>query len=171
MNLKVGNGWSCLPCAFAMVLDLTVEEFTELIGHDGSAEPYDALPGQKAGFHEQECVEAVQLLGYACTPIEIVPQMMPHPGGPIRPIWFPGTESDREENNWRRFKRHLINTYGVITGVKQRASGGVIGHAVAWDGKHIYDSRGEGCIYSFEEAIDFDFTPRTYWKVQEIVYA
>lgn len=171
MNLKVGNGWSCLPCAFAMVLDISVEELVGLIGHDGSAEPYVNRPGQKAGFHEQECVEAAQLLGYACTPIEIVPQMMPVPGGPIRPIWFPGTESDREENNWRRFKRHLTNTYGVITGLKQRPNGEMIGHAVAWNGRNIYDSQGDGCIYALGEAKDFSFTPRTYWKIQEVIHA
>jgi hypothetical protein len=154
-----------------MVLDITVEELTQLIGHTGSAELYDTLPGQKAGFHEQECIEAAQLLGYACTPTEVVPQMMPYPGGPIRSIWFPGTESDREENNWRRFKRHLTNTCGVITGLSQRTSSGVVGHAVAWDGDNIYDSRGEGFIYSLEEASDFGFTPRTYWKIQEVAYA
>ena len=171
MNMKTGNGWSCLPCSFAMVLDLPVEEFIKMIGHDGSAEPYPAYPGQKAGFHEQECIEVVQQLGYACTPIEIVPQMMPMPGGPIRPIWFPGTDSDREENNWQRFKRHLTDTYGVITGLRQRASGAVIGHAVAWDGKNIDDSQGEGSLYSLEEVSDFGFTPRVCWKIQEVRYA
>jgi hypothetical protein len=155
-----------------MVLDLSVEEFTELIGHDGSAEPYVNLPGQKAGFHEQECIEVAQQLGYACTPIEIVPQMMPMPGGPVRPIWFPGTEEDREENNWRRFIRHLTNTYGVITGMRQRINnGGMVGHAVAWDGENIYDPQGVGFLYYINEASDFGFTPRTYWKIQEVVYA
>ena len=142
-----------------------------MIGHDGSAEPYTAYPGQKAGFHEQECIEVAQQLGYACTLIEIVPQMMPMPVGPIRPIWFPGTDSDREENNWRRFKRHLTTTYGVITGLKQRASGEMIGHAVAWDGNNIYDSQGSGWIYSLEKASDFRFTPRNYWKIQEVTNA
>ena len=171
MNMKTGNGWSCLPCSFAMVLDLSVEEFIKMLGHDGSAEPYPAYPGQKAGFHEQECIEVAQQLGYACTPIEIVPQMMPMPGGPIRPIWFPGA-GDPEGANWQRFLRHLNGSRGVLTGVKQRTNSVKrLGHAVAWDGSYVYDPQGEGFLYRIDEASDFGFTPRNYWKIQEVTNA
>lgn len=172
MNLKGGNGWSCLPCAFAMVLDLSVEELIKMLGHDGSAEPYPAYPGQKAGFHEQECIEVAQQLGYACTPIEIVPQIMPMPGGPMRPIWFSTSDASFEEANWQRFIRHLNGSRGVLTGVKQHInSSKVLGHAVAWDGENIYDPQGDGFLYHIDEASDFGFTPRNYWKIQEVTNA
>lgn len=150
-----------------MALDIPVGEFIKMIGHDGSEQPYEDLPGQKAGFHEQECIEALQQLGYACTPIEIVPQMMPAPGGPIRPIWFPPIQFPTgPEGNWRRFIQHLKETRGVITGAKKYKNK-MIGHAVAWNNV-IYDPQGDGFIYAIEEAYNFSFTPRTYWKIQEV---
>jgi hypothetical protein len=156
-----------------MVLDLSVEEFIKMIGHDGSAEPYPAYPGQKAGFHEQECIEVVQQLGYACTPIEIVPQIMPMQGGPTRPIWFPMDRVDDPEGaNWQRFLRHLDGSYGVLTGVRQRINSvKSLGHAVAWDGHGVYDPQGDGFLYNIDEASDFGFIPRNYWKIQEVRYA
>lgn len=165
MKIQTGDKWSCLPCSFAMAIGIPVEKLIKMIGHDGSDEPYDELPGQKAGFHEQECIEVLQRLGYACTPIEIVPQMMPALRGPIRPIWFPLKQltAAPEDWNWQRFIRHLKDTRGVITGVTKRANG-VIGHAVAWKGV-IYDPR--GYMYTIEEAGNYNFVPRTYWKIQE----
>lgn len=170
MKMQTGNSWSCLPCSFAMVLNIPVKKFIRMIGHDGSDEPYELFPGQKAGFHEQECIEVLQRLGYACTVIEIVPQLMPGPGGPVRPIWFPSKKltGDPEDWNWERFIHHLKGTRGVITGAKKRIdSDEWLGHAVAWDGL-IHDSQGRGFTYPIEKAHDYGFTPRNYWKVQEI---
>lgn len=170
MKLQTSNNWSCLPCAFAMALGISVEQLIKMIGHDGSEEPYTSLPGQKAGFHEQECIEVCQQLGYACTPIEIVPQMKPVPDGPVRAVWFPSEKltADPEERNWQRFVGHLKWTRGVITGVKINANSKVvIGHAVAWDGL-VHDSQGKGFVYPIDEANNYGFVPRTYWKLQEI---
>jgi len=125
----------------------------------------------KAGFHEQECIEVVQRLGYACTPIEIVPQMMPVPNGPVRPIWFWPEQltGDPEEWNWQRFNQHLKNSKGVITGtVKCTGVHSVLGHAVAWN-EIVYDVRKGGLLYSIIMADYYGFTPRTYWKIQEVV--
>jgi hypothetical protein len=165
-----------------MALHMPVKKLIEMIGHDGSEEPYRELPGQKAGFHEQECINVCQQLGYACTPIEIVPQMIPVSGGPVRSVWFlpegqsdwPGTLrgqliANLEDWNWRRFIQHLKDTRGVLTGEKKRiGSNVVVGHAVAWSGM-IYDSQGKGFIYSLENAHQYGFVPRTYWKIQEIM--
>ncbi len=165
MKIQTSNNWSCLPCSFAMVLDIPVREFIDRLGHDGSEKPYQERPDQEAGFHEQECIEVVQRLGYACTPIEIVPQMIAAPECLYpRQIWFsPG----REEANWERFKGHLYNTRGVLTGLKKKINRADIGHAVAWNGK-IYDSQGKGFIYSLANASDYGFAPRVYWKIQRI---
>lgn len=171
MKMRTGNNWSCLPCSFAMVLDISVEKFIRMIGHDGSDKPYEDYPGQKAGFHEQECIEVLQRLGYACTPIEIVPQLTPVVGGPLRPIWFfpEKLTGDPEDWNWQRFIRHLKGTRGVITGAKKRIdSSEMLGHAVAWDGL-VHDPQGRGFTYTIEEAHNYGFIPRGYWKIQEII--
>lgn len=173
MRLQISNGWSCLPCSFAIALNIPVSEFINMLGHDGSEEVYEELPGVKAGFHEQECIEVVQNLGYACTPIEIVPQMMPKPNGPVRPVWFRPEQltADPEDWNWQRFKRHLEGTRGVITGAKKRInSDEIIGHAVAWY-EQIYDPQGRGFIYPLNEMDDYGFLPRVYWKIQETINA
>jgi len=151
-----------------MVTDLSVKKFIEMIGHDGSAEPYKDFPGLKAGFHEQECIEVLQQLGYSCTPIEIVPQMIPVPGVPVRPIWFPSTDNPEDGNRWR-WVRHLRGTRGVITGARKRINDDkILGHAVAWDGMTIYDPQGKGLEYTLDQIDDYGFMPRVYWKVRAI---
>lgn len=167
MRMQTGDSWACLPCSFAMAIHLSVKKFIEMIGHDGSVEPYEDFPNLKAGFHEQECIEVLQQLGYSCTPIEIVPQMIPAPGVPVRPIWFPLKQPTNrpEEWNWQRFVRHLVGTRGVITGVKRRINNDkMLGHAVAWDGM-VYDPQGKGFVYALEQMGDYGFMPRVYWKV------
>lgn len=179
MKMQTGNSWSCLPCSFAMVINMPVKDFISLLGHDGGAKPYPEAPEQVAGFHEQECIEVLQALNYACTPIEMVPQMMPWLDGPMRQIWFPRVSvvpeppsclDLRAVGNKERFIRHLSNTCGVLTGkriIDPRAR--PIGHAVAWDGQSIYDPRGDhGLIYSFYNAGEHGFSPQTFWKVQDL---
>lgn len=172
MKIQTSNGWSCLPCSFAMAINMPVEDFIELIGHDGSEEVYEKLPGVKAGFHEQECIEVVQQLGYSCTPIEIVPQMMPVPGGPVRPIWFwpEKLTANPEDWNWQRFTKHLKDSRGVITGMKENISTQeFIGHAVAVCNGTVYDPQGRGFIYPIDDAHNYGFRIRAYWKIQETV--
>jgi len=153
-----------------MVVDLTLKEFTDRIGHDGSNEPYEEIPGMKGGFHTQECIEVLQEMGLACTPIEIVPQMRPTPDGPTCPIWFSPEHltADPEDWNWQRLKRHLNCSSGVITGINRKTNNEIIGHAVAWNGREavIYDPLGYN--YSIDQAGYYGFTPQTYWKVQKI---
>lgn len=164
------RGWTCLPWAFAKVIGHSAAWFIGQIRHDGSEEPYRGFPGVKRGFHQQECIEVLQRLGYACTPIELVPQIQPL-DGPVRQIWFPGTGM-QEQNNRDRFEQHLRGTRGVLTGV---IAAGVhetgVGHAVAWFGavRLIRDNRKAApTIYAFEDAGKYNFIPNTYWKVQRI---
>lgn len=164
MNIQINpNAWSCLPTAFAMALDLATHDFIRLIGHDGRAEPYK-LPGLKAGFHEQECIEAAQSLGYACTPVEILPCITPNAdGSETRCIYF-----GDEDGNWARFLHHLHEADGVITGVY---TGGVQlrGHAVAWSHleRMIYDPKG-GRTYDLDGSKVNHFLPRCFWKIQKV---
>lgn len=158
-----------------MVLGIPVKKLIDMIGHDGSTKLYAERPQQEGGFHEQECIEAAQKLGFACTPIEIVPQMVLAGCTVSRPVWFPPYTqllATSEETNLRRFYRHLQKSRGVLTGLKNRINSTVkIGHAVAWGHNEIYDPQGEGFIYSLTEASDYGFNPRVYWKIQEIKHA
>ncbi len=159
------NNWSCLPAAFAMVIGRTPEWMIKEIGHDGSDEPY-AETGLKAGFHEQECIEVLQRLGYACTPIEIGPMISPHHDmRDARRIYF-GSDLSA---NWVRLLRHLKGTRGVLTGIYTKLNNPtkVTGHAVAWDGVEIHDPIGPR-IYPLEDAHKYGFTPRCFWKVQDV---
>jgi hypothetical protein len=167
MKLQVNpNGWSCLPTAFAMAVDKPVTWFIEQIGHPGAEEPYDK-PGLKAGFHEQECIEVLQGMGFACTPIELVPTISPYTDGrSSRPIYF-GLGID---DNWHRMLTHMEKVNGVLTGIYRRSSPASpdIGHAVAWDGQRIYDSNHGGQIYSMIDAYNHGFIPRCFWKIQRV---
>lgn len=165
---KNPNYWSCLPTAFAMVVDKPVTWFIGQIGHPGAEEPYEEK-GLKAGFHEQECIEVMQKLGFACTPIEIVPTISPYPDKrDAKPIFFGLGESD----NWARLLRHLEETRGVLTGVYRKPSkpGKTSGHAVAWDYRErkIYDPMGGGRIYDLTNSYNYGFVPRCFWKVQKV---
>jgi hypothetical protein len=153
-----------------MAIDIPVAEFIEDIGHDGGAEPYPSLD-TKAGFHEQECIDVLQRRGFACTPVEIVPQMVPFDRGPARQIWFGGQRPglSPEDCNWERFLTHLQGTCGVLTGVKKKInSNSFIGHAVAWFDGMIHDPQGSGYIYSIDDAPNYGYIPRAYWKIQEV---
>ncbi len=159
------NNWSCLPTAFAMVIGQTPEWLIEQIGHDGSEEPY-ADKSFKAGFHEQECIEVLEGLNYACTPIEILPRISPHVDGhDARTLYF-GTG---EQGNWDRLLHHLKQADGVLTGLYSNQRGQV-GHAAAWDcdTETVYDPIAGGRLYSLTEADDNIFTLGCFWKVQDV---
>ncbi len=145
------NAWSCLPTSFAMVIDEPVDWFIDAIGHDGSAEPY-GIPGLKIGFHVQECIDAVWCLGYSCTPIEYAPTLIPYESGPVK-------EVNHTYFNDVRFRKYLETSIGVICG---KVTGRKIaGHAVAWDGKQVFDSRGYTYLLG-----EHDFVPMCLWIVQ-----
>lgn len=75
------NNWSCLPTAFAMVLDLPVKEIIDLIGHDGSTITWPKLPSPfcRRAFHIQELINVSHRLGYTCTPFVSRPLIAPSP--------------------------------------------------------------------------------------------
>jgi len=121
------NRWTCLPCSFAAVLGLTLEELLRRVGHDGSAIwwPEFPEPWQRRGFHVQEMIDVAYDLGKAVIPIEACPTVCPQPGGPVKPV--PMTDV-------LRVQRYLAQNVGVLTGQ------GVTGrHAVAWDGQQLLD--------------------------------
>lgn len=142
MNLiKNPNGWSCLLASMAMVLDKSIEELIEAVGHNGSNIVFWNLPepGKRRGFHIQEFIPMILKSGFAMTPIEVLPYSTPD-GVHEFPIDLP----NYEERLWNLMNGHR----GILTGLRTRWR-----HAVAWNGKRIYDPLGS--IYGHHNIQNF----------------
>ena len=145
------NSWSCSLAAAAMVTDISIEELTTLIGHDGSAivNPDLPSPANRKGFHNQEIIDAVLRLGFAVTPIH------PHP---IQTVY--GYDEYVLPFDEQRFHNHLKCCDGMLCGKARK-----YWHAVAWDhssGK-IYDPQGR--IYSLD---DCKISIEIFWRFDKI---
>ena len=142
MNLvKNPNNWSCLLASVAMVLDKSIEELVGAVGHDGSdiVFPHLPEPGKRRGFHIQEFISVILKSGFAMTPIEVLPYSTPD-GKHEFPVDFP--------NHEERFWNLMYNSVGILTGLRTRWR-----HAVAWNGKRIYDPLGS--VYSHHDIQNF----------------
>lgn len=123
---KQPNNWSCLPTAFAMILELPVEHLITLIGHDGSEIKYPQLkePFCRRSFSPHEFFHILLELGYACTPI-----LKEYELGADEEVQCRTSE----------FMDNMLRTYsGVICGVTSRGNR----HSVAWDRRMIFDPTG-----------------------------
>ena len=141
------NLWSCSIAAAAMILDINIQTLIGIIGHDGSEIVFPKLqePGNRRGFHIQEIIDCAIELGYFVTPIEILPYSTPD-GKNEFPINF-------SEGNSHRLLKYVSKTKGILTGLGNKWY-----HAMAWDGKNIYDPN--GYIYPFHDCkINLD----CYW--------
>lgn len=134
--------WGCLVTAFAMALDLSVEDLMKLIGHDGGRIVFADLPEpmRRRGFHYQECIEAALKVGRSATPIELFPAIAPSSGRHL-----PFQVRFEVEGNWERFKRHIHESVGVLEGRGRNCL-----HAVAYDHGRIYDPDGREYDFSRE---------------------
>ncbi len=147
------NNWSCLPQAFATALDLTVDEFINLIGHDGSLIMWPHLPEPlcRRGHTIQECIKVCLGLGYAVTPIAIT--------------YKHRSTSDIEPLNM--YDRDFFNAQvriskGVLTGATKKCH-----HAVAYINGYVYET--SGSIYPFDSTQPFhNFIPECLWRIDRI---
>lgn len=123
---KQPTAWSCLPTAFAIVIDRNVNELITLIGHDGGEiiSPHVSAPFQVRGFHPQEMYRILWDLGFCVT--EFISSM-----SYVIDEWANPLELD---NNLEMLK-YITSNPGVIC---------THNHALAWDGEKIYDPR-DGC--------------------------
>ncbi len=147
------NDWSCVLAAVAMVFNADQRKLIKEIGHDGSEIVLPTLPepARRRGFHLQELIDCVVRRKYSVTPIEVLPYSTPD-GKADFPINF---QVSYEE----RLLRHMHNTRGIITGLGKKWR-----HAVAWDGKQIYDPH--GLIYpSHDIKIKID----CYWRFDKML--
>ena len=153
MNLETQpNRWSCLATSFAMALGITVEEFIELVGHDGSEILFPDLkePWCRRGFHVQEAIYQARNLKWTVTPWELFPQVAATGSNETRVIFPWGGEAVV----WRLFHEYTHVFRGVIE--VRTGSGGH--HAVAFAGGYAFDP--SGCVF---QAIDSEFLIRHYY--------
>ena len=126
----------CIVVAFALACEIPVVDFTRRLGGRG---------GLVMGtYHLQQCMDVAWSLGYAPVPIEMQSLLVPsldYQGKPAE-VQYP-------EGNQKRFMGYLKNQVGILGGMHLTAKK-QIGHAVAWNGKKIYDPR--GYIYGYPMA-------------------
>lgn len=146
--------WSCLPTAFAMVLNVPIHDLIGQIGHDGSKiiESFKELPEPycRCSFHIQELIDCCLEYGYAVIPIEALPVSSPKEGYGYLP--FTSHQADL------RFYKHLMGRRGVITGISVTS----IPHAIAWDCTIGLDPKNGQYIQRS------DFIPQTFYWVTRI---
>jgi hypothetical protein len=144
------NKWSCLPTAFAMVIDRYVEDLIKDIGHDGSEIIWPELPEPycRRSFHIQEILQTIWGYGVLAMPIQVSPVSMSH--GSTRPYRVPVQFSPET-----RFRYIMTLASGVLIGETQNGQP----HAVAWDGNKIFDPN--GTTYGIES-----FVLETFWLVK-----
>jgi hypothetical protein len=125
-----------MAASFAMALDIPVDEFIHMTGHDGSEIVCPAPePGGRRGFHSQECISIAFALGFAVTEIELFPASQ-FPKDHKKMILFPA-DAVNLDGNWDRFTYHVHTSRGVIAGRSERCY-----HAVAYENGLITDPAG-----------------------------
>lgn len=124
MLIKNPNGWSCLPCCFAMATDTTLKDITDFLGHDGSEVWFPEIqePYCRRGFHTSEMFDY-------CLHIDYSAMMMPV----LVRLKRQGADyhHDLYEDNGVRFA-NLIKHPCIILEPS---------HAVYWDGNKVYDPK------------------------------
>lgn len=136
------NRWSCLPCCFAMIMNLELQDVIKWLAHDGSEIifPNAPEPLRRRGFHEQELLDFSWNRGFSTTCFESSPG-----------ITWDGVEDYRIDNqalSAQRITYYLTYPNIIIIGVGENK----IRHSVCWDSKskHVFcPSRGIRKIEGF----------------------
>ena len=153
MKLIKSDNRQCVLAAFAMLMDTTMDELKERLGHDGKDVVLENQPEPFCfrSFHPQEFIDLLYEDGYSCSMIELNP-MLNHGNQFLNHASFIGQT---------RFFEWLLRGDGVLFGEV-----GGIGHAVAWNSNNftIYDPRG----YKYRWNSGQDFKPRQFFIVQRI---
>jgi len=141
------NRWSCLPTAFAMVLNVEIEDIIKFCGHDGSLIPeaWKDLPEPlcRQSFSISEIIDyALLYTEYSICKIDIYPVS-------IALDSLPEFEIYNEQTKMRRLDHYLSNYKGVLIGVKSKN----IRHAMAYENSIIYDPNGNK--YNIQDQVNF----------------
>lgn len=145
------NKWSCLPTAFAIVLERPVQEIIQLLGHDGSEVVWPHLPEPycRRSFHIQELIYACYNLGYSVIEYQKIARHAPEFGKKIF------------ETDFSSIFKTIIEcstTKGVLTGVGLAG----IPHAIAWSGA---DQKGYDSLPWSKERLKHWFRVEAFYKL------
>jgi hypothetical protein len=155
---KKPHPWSCALSSFAMALNVSSDNLTSIVGHDGGQIIFPSLPEPacRRGFHPQELIAAALTLGYMVTPFELAPalQSTPVPGSP--PQLFAIDERLRKP----MFEILVAGFRGVLTGLGFKCH-----HAVAFDKGQVFDPEGATYRFSFAECERRRFIAQCVWVV------
>ena len=123
MNLIKQTGPFCLVASAAMILDTTVEQLHREIGTDGTEIWW---PNHMRGIHIQEIQDCCLRRNKCLYPIEMNPLLAPNefadPKACLNPIYV--TE---------RLRLSVLDRRAILI---------TDNHAVAWNGKEVYDPKG-----------------------------
>jgi len=144
--IKGGSNFDCILAAAAMVMDIDLGELKTRIGHDGSETIFPNLsePYCRRGFHMQEIIDQAFLNGWSVMSIEVKFGLDPFNGDD------PGFIVPVEQ---KRISVYLKKFPGIIAGKRDDGN-----HAVAWNGRMIYNSAGH--IYPLKE---FKYYVEQFW--------
>ena len=147
--LKQKDRGQCLITAHAMCMGISVDSVIAGIGHDGMERIHPTLeePFCFRGFHEQEIIDHAFELGTWVIKIEALPGAIS--GGEQEELYVVKFKDSNED----RIFRYLNNSERTI--ILGRSTRTDVWHAVAWDGKQIYDPNGK--VYSILNAADEGF--------------
>ena len=170
------NPWGCAVTAFAMAIDIPVQQLMDEIGHDGGQKIFHHLPEPmcRRGFHSQELIQAAWKYGFACTPIEMYPMLRCEPIIPVPHIQRMADErgglptehsvlfDGSIVGNDARFLAAVQVTRGVMEG-----SGCRCHHAVYYHYGQIWDPDGEQYEYTMDACEERGFYGNRLWIFTE----
>lgn len=158
--------WGCLATSFAMALDIDVEDFFRLAGHDGGEIIFPELPEpqRRRGFHFSEAVWVAIQLGFAATPLEILPAIAPSQPLPNRPPVQVSYTPFGVSFNHTVFASLITSSAGVLEGMTSKGNW----HAVAFDVGTIHDPDGPTYPYTLQECEKRGFFHSRLWQVRRV---
>jgi hypothetical protein len=191
-HLKKYQLWGCMATSFAMAYDMTLDEFYQSVGHDGSEIVYPELPEpmRRRGVHPNECVLVGLQNGCAVTPFEVHSQLQAsqdinalldigisrfHRKYARKTVEQSKTalknilQSTIQEictpldSNWLDFKYFICRRRGVLEGWAGKCK-----HAVAFDRGTIYDPDGPQYPYDRAECERRGFFGNRLWIVDKV---
>ena len=140
MRLLKQNKPQCLLHAAAMILDVDPKILIDEIGHNGMERVWKDLhmPACLRGFHIQEIIDCCRRRHLGLMPIEVLPRSGPQDNLRIWRTVFSHKQAQR------RFITAIEGQTAILIGQFKKSN-----HAVAWDGKEVYDPN--GIKYSLEK--------------------
>jgi len=120
MIMQVQRGKECMLYALAMVLDTPAEDLRALV----------SMPVDRS-LHPQELIDISHAVGYTLTIIEVCPYC-------TDPVELTQTPVYSESHTRARILKYITGAPGVCIVRTERGTY----HALAWDGKRVFDPHG-----------------------------